>query len=173
VSSLDVNRGKQESSALRYNHRAVKWKPPVKLAEEIRRRMRLLGLSAERLSLAAGLNKTYVRDIFTGRARSPRLDNLAKLAAALSCSIDELTGQDPPRGEDQAQTDAQLLRQAYAVAMRITAEDDPATREEATAAIAAAIYDVLTERSRSGIVIGDETEILAVIEAMIRRMRRP
>jgi transcriptional regulator with XRE-family HTH domain len=141
------------------------------IAEEIRRRMRLLGLSAERLSLAAGLNKTYVRDIFTGRARSPRLDNLAKVAAALSCSLDELTGQEPPRREDQ-QTDPELLRQAYAVATRITAEDDPASRAEATAAIAAAIYDVLTERNRQGRPLGDDTATLAVIEALFRRMLR-
>jgi transcriptional regulator with XRE-family HTH domain len=145
----------------------------MKIADEIRRRMRLLGLSAERLSLAAGLNKTYVRDIVTGRSGSPRLDNLAKVAAALSCSLDELTGQDPPRREGQAQTDKELLRQAYAVATRITAEDDPTSREAGTAAIAAAIYDVLTERIRFGRPpLADETEILAVIEAMIRRMRR-
>jgi transcriptional regulator with XRE-family HTH domain len=142
------------------------------IAKEIRRRMQLLGFSAERLSLAAGLNKTYVRDIFTGRARSPKLDNLAKLAGALGCSVDELTGQDPPRREDQAQTDPELLRQAYAVATRITAEDDPATREEANAAIAAAIYDVLTERIRSGRPLADETEILAMIEAVFRRLLR-
>jgi transcriptional regulator with XRE-family HTH domain len=143
------------------------------IADEIRRRMQLLGLSAERLSLAAGLNKTYVRDIFTGRARSPKLDNLAKLAGALGCSVDELTSLDrphPPRREDQAQTDPELLRQAYAVATRITAENDPATRAADTAAIAAAIYDVLTDRSRSGRPLGDETEIVALIEAIFRRL---
>jgi transcriptional regulator with XRE-family HTH domain len=162
--------GKLESSVLRADCQTAKenHRSGMEIADEIRRRMRLLGFRPERLSLAAGLNKSYVQDILSGRARSPKLDNLTKLAAALRCSVEELIGQDPPRREGQ--TDPELLRQALAVATRITAEeDDPATRAEATAAIAAAIYDVLIERSQSGRSLGDETE---VIEAMIRRMLR-
>jgi transcriptional regulator with XRE-family HTH domain len=171
-SSVDVNRKNRKVPHCGPIIRRLKTTTGMEIADEIRRRMRLLGLSPERLSLAAGLNKTYVRDIFNGRARSPKLDNLAKLAGALGCSVDQLTGQDPPRREGQAQTDPELLRQAYAVATRITAEDDPATRAADTATIAAAIYDVLIERMRSGRALADEAEILAVIEGMFRRMLR-
>jgi hypothetical protein len=66
------------------------------------------------------------------------------------------------------ETNPGLWFQAYRVARRITAEDDPETRAEATAAIAAAIYDVLIERSRSGRPLGGDENVLEAVEAMLR-----
>jgi transcriptional regulator with XRE-family HTH domain len=71
------------------------------LAEEIHRRMLAAGLNPKSLSLRAGLNETFVRDILKGRTRYPRTDTLAKLAAALGCSPADLLPADlgrPARG---------------------------------------------------------------------------
>jgi transcriptional regulator with XRE-family HTH domain len=145
----------------------------MEVKDEITRRMRLLGLSPKQLSVAAGLNQSYVADILAGRSHSPRWENLVKISAALGCTIAELTGvAENPSSHDHNQTNAELLAQAYAIATRITAEEDPATRDAATASIAAAIYDVLVDRLRSGRPLGNEADMLAVIEAMIRRIRR-
>ena len=55
--------------------------------------MRSLNLNRKSLSQRAKLNETFVRDIITGRVKSPRYDNLAKLADALGCSVADLTGE--------------------------------------------------------------------------------
>lgn len=52
--------------------------------------MLALGMNRKHLSKAAGLNETYVRDLLEGKMRSPRAENLAKLADALDCTIADL-----------------------------------------------------------------------------------
>ncbi len=66
------------------------------LINNIRERMKAKGFaSATALSLAAGLPRTYVRDILTEKSKNPTGSRLAKLAVALSCSVDDLTGAAP------------------------------------------------------------------------------
>jgi transcriptional regulator with XRE-family HTH domain len=145
----------------------------MSLPEEIARRMMAKGLNAKRLSVAAGLNESYVRDILRGRSKHPRTDTLAKLATALRCAVTELT--DPASlGTSPAQgTESETLRKAQAVARRALAlDEDIKDRDDATAKIAAAVYDVLIERKRSGRPLRDEEEAFSLMEDLIRRMRR-
>lgn len=63
-----------------------------RVAQEVTRRMRELGLNPKKLSKRAGLNETFVRDLSQGKSRNPRADSLGKLATALDCTVSDLTG---------------------------------------------------------------------------------
>ena len=62
------------------------------LAQEIYARMQALGLNQKRLAIEAGLKDTYVRDIFVGRSKNPKHEELIKLASRLGCTIEDLVG---------------------------------------------------------------------------------
>jgi transcriptional regulator with XRE-family HTH domain len=66
--------------------------PTVGLPEEIRRRMLAQGYSARTLSLAAGVNYSFVRDILRGRSQNPKSEQLRRVAAVLGCTIEDLAG---------------------------------------------------------------------------------
>ncbi len=129
--------------------------------------MNELGLNQKRLSLGAGLNETYVRDIIKGRTRNPRTDSLGKLARALGCSRADLL---PPadRGteanEGAARLDPALLNRALAVAERLSAEDKVLASE-----IASVVYRLI-ERERDGQPITDDEVTLRILEAFVRRI---
>lgn len=53
------------------------------LQKRLRTRMDMLGLNAFQTAKKAGLGGSYVRDILRGKTRSPNVENIAKLAAAL------------------------------------------------------------------------------------------
>ncbi len=61
------------------------------LAENLKLLMEARGFSRKSLALAAGKNETYVRDIITGKSKHPAASNLALLADALGCTLEELT----------------------------------------------------------------------------------
>ena len=63
------------------------------LIGRLRLRMKTQGIGAKALSLKAGLNDTYVRDILKGKSRNPRNAHLQKLALALECQVSDLTGE--------------------------------------------------------------------------------
>jgi len=60
------------------------------LVDNLRMRMKAQNKSATMLSRQAGLNQTAVRDILSGRSRSPRANTLEKLAKALQCRAVDL-----------------------------------------------------------------------------------
>lgn len=65
----------------------------ARLITEIRERMNAAGFSsAAELTKAAGLKGTYVKDILSGKSKNPTGSRLAKVAAALGCSVGDLTG---------------------------------------------------------------------------------
>lgn len=142
---------------------------PWTLAGEIRRRMSELGLNPKRLSLAAGLNETYVRDIIKGRTLNPRTDTLGKLARALGCSRSDLS---PPaeraaeasEGAASTRLDPALLSRALAVAERLSADDKVLASE-----IASVVYRLI-ERERHGQPITDDEATLSVLEEFVRRI---
>jgi transcriptional regulator with XRE-family HTH domain len=86
------------------------------VAREVYRRMAEAGLSQKSLAKLAGVNETYVRDLFRGKSKNPKGDQLLKLAAVLGCSVGDLI--DPGRagrGEQVGQivnepSEAALLR---------------------------------------------------------------
>jgi transcriptional regulator with XRE-family HTH domain len=54
--------------------------------------MEYRGFGQKALALKAKLNETYVRDILKGKSRNPTHSRLIKLADALECSVEALTG---------------------------------------------------------------------------------
>ncbi|HEY2105557.1 MAG TPA: helix-turn-helix transcriptional regulator [Candidatus Binataceae bacterium] len=60
------------------------------VARQVHYRMVDMGLSPKALSLRAGLNETYVRDLLIGRSRNPKGHQLTQLAAALECEVADL-----------------------------------------------------------------------------------
>ena len=61
---------------------------PIK--RQISSRMKIAGLNASALSEKAGLNDTAVKQILHGKSKSPKVDTVLKIAAALDCSILDL-----------------------------------------------------------------------------------
>jgi transcriptional regulator with XRE-family HTH domain len=59
------------------------------LAERVRIRRGALGLSQEAVARRAGLNRSYLAQLETGR-RNPSLRNLILLAHALECDVGDL-----------------------------------------------------------------------------------
>lgn len=62
------------------------------LIERIEARLGAVGLSANAASEAAGLERTYIRNILNGRSRGPRGENAVRLAKVLNCSLEWLLG---------------------------------------------------------------------------------
>lgn len=63
------------------------------LAMRLKAIMEERGLKAAPLARAAGVGVDFVRDILRGHVRAPRVDNLAKLAAELDMTVEELLGE--------------------------------------------------------------------------------
>lgn len=136
------------------------------LIHGILRRMEELGFTPKRLSLSAGLNETYVRDLVE-RNVNPRSRSLAKLAAALNCTAAELLVP-ALRGKE-----AGMMKRAVALADRILADEAVSDREASHTRIALAIYDVLGERADAGRPISESDEdTIALIESLMKRMAR-
>lgn len=64
----------------------------ITLADRIRERLKATGKSASAVSLEAGLSRSAIRDILNGKAGSPRMDTLLKLAGPLGCTVAFLSG---------------------------------------------------------------------------------
>ena len=60
------------------------------LQQNLRHLMKEQKISMLKLSLAACLNETAVRDIINGKVKSPTYKTLQKIAAALKCKVDDL-----------------------------------------------------------------------------------
>lgn len=73
------------------------------IGARILERLKELGLSRRAASEKAELSETFIRDVVEGRAKSPRLQSLEKLAQALETTVEWLrTGAgDPNRVEDR------------------------------------------------------------------------
>jgi transcriptional regulator with XRE-family HTH domain len=63
----------------------------IPIAYEVHRRMVDLGLSQKALAVRAGLGPSYVADLFAGKSRNPKNEQLEKLAKALGCEVADLT----------------------------------------------------------------------------------
>ena len=136
---------------------------------EIVRRMEALGLTPKRLSLSAGLNETYVRDLVAGRVDSPRPRNLKKLAQVLKCSVIDLL----LPAQHLEGNEALMLKRAVILADRVIGDASLPDREGSQARIAKVIYDVLVERGTESQPISEnDEEAIALIEALMRRMLR-
>lgn len=63
---------------------------PSQLSENLRRRLKLSGISQKGLAVKAGLNETAVRDIIQGRSRDPQYNTLRAIVRVLGCSVEDL-----------------------------------------------------------------------------------
>lgn len=63
------------------------------VADRILSRLDEVGLTASRASEEAGLSKTAVRDIVTGKSKSPTIGTLTALCGPLECDVSYLTGE--------------------------------------------------------------------------------
>src|SRR5690606_37761941 len=73
------------------------------LAERIQSRIDALGKNPSAVSLEAGLSRSAVRDILSGKVRHSRIDTLKSLTGPLECTLDYLTGEtDEPAGQSSA-----------------------------------------------------------------------
>lgn len=64
-----------------------------RLKAQLRERMKARGITAKRLSLAAGRGETYVRDLLQSRSHNPTIEGLQRLADVLGCTVAQLTGE--------------------------------------------------------------------------------
>lgn len=62
------------------------------LIARIEERLDAMGITANAASEAAGLERTYIRNIINGKSRGPRGENAVRLAAVLGCSVEWLLG---------------------------------------------------------------------------------
>ena len=67
------------------------------LPDEIRRRMAALGHSTASLAAAAGVRDSFVKDIIRSKSRNPRAEQVQRLASALGCTVEDLTGTSTPQ----------------------------------------------------------------------------
>lgn len=82
----------------------------MSMADRIDARLKQLGLSRRAASEKAKLSETFIRDLIEGRAKSPRVESLEKLAAALDTNVEWLrTGAGDPNQVPDVET-AQVLR---------------------------------------------------------------
>ena len=95
------------------------------VADRLIRLREAAGINRKALSIRAGLNETYVRDIEIGKTRSPTVASLAKIAKALGVPIHELTGGTPGMSES-----------AEAFHVPTPASDEAAQFAETTQAVA-------------------------------------
>jgi len=63
---------------------------PAPWVENLERLMLARGMNPTSLSRASGLGSTYIRDILEGRSKNPKLAEIAQVAEALECSLDEI-----------------------------------------------------------------------------------
>lgn len=73
---------------------------PNIVSERIRSRLEALGKNPSSVALEAGLGRSSVRDIITGRVSSSRLDTLRRLTGPLECTLDYLTGDSDDPAKD-------------------------------------------------------------------------
>lgn len=81
------------------------------VAQRIRARLKVLGLTPRAASLRAARQPFAVRDILSGKNENPKADLLLDLARALVCSTDYLLGlrEDPGAAPQSANIDPRLL----------------------------------------------------------------
>lgn len=117
------------------------------VAREIYRRMRALGLGQKALAVTAGVNETYVRDLFHAKSKNPKHEQLAKLAQALGCTLNDLIHPGWPgefeEGENTAKTPEEMAW------LRVWRRASLEGRSRLTDAIEDALLGDLTSRHKA------------------------
>jgi hypothetical protein len=139
---------------------AAEWSEEAFL-ERVRRRVAELGKAESVLLRDAGADISLIRKV-PGRAR--RMDSIASIARALDWTLAEAIGvQSTPR------VDVELLRIALVVAEKKVPRR-AADRALVVCQAAALFYEILAERKEDGRPVPNDTEALALADALIRGM---
>ena len=64
--------------------------PHVTLRDQLHIRMLAAGYNPKSLAEAAGVKQSFVADIFAGRSKNPRLQDLQRLAVVVGCTVEDL-----------------------------------------------------------------------------------
>ena len=64
--------------------------PHVTLRAQLHIRMLAAGYNPKSLAEAAGVRQSFVADIFAGRSKNPRLQDLHRLAVVVGCTVEDL-----------------------------------------------------------------------------------
>jgi transcriptional regulator with XRE-family HTH domain len=147
--------------------------PPTKYARNLLRLMQEKGWTATRLSRAAGLGRTYVSEILSGRILSPGSEAVQKLAAQLDVDQTAIThdGESeppaPPDAERRILNRARALRAAEKAFMTDVEPIDTQT----VLSVTHMIYDVVMEceASRGRPIDDNDEEFWRTIDTMARR----
>lgn len=104
-----------------------------------------LGLTQKALAMLAGVNETYVRDLYKGKSRNPTTGKLAAIARALGCRLEDLTDPRRPGLGEQAGQDSEHLSELAVVGLwrRLS----PRSKREAIVKLLELIPEVPPERA--------------------------
>lgn len=91
-------------------------------------------LTVAGLAVAAGLNNSAIRSLFSGKAKNPRADTMEKICAALGTTVDEFMAPDKSPEELEIARLVSLLpvglrRQILGYAQAVAATQDPQQQE--------------------------------------------
>lgn len=94
-----------------------------KVGENIRARRKALGMSQVMLSRASGISQSAISDIENPNVtKLPNIDTISKIAAALACTVNDLTGESPKTEKEQEALLDPLLLQILDTARQLTPE---------------------------------------------------
>jgi transcriptional regulator with XRE-family HTH domain len=121
------------------------------LCQKILSRMSEKGFDRRSLSLAAGLNESYVSQYLLGRIQNPGIDGLSAVAAKLDWPVSELRSEEPalPDAPDKVR-----WNRAMAAARKAFEGSDEPGRDTLIEETANAMYDTVAQLRLS-----DEAEV--------------
>jgi transcriptional regulator with XRE-family HTH domain len=90
------------------------------VGENIKRRRKLLGITQNALSRLSGISQSAISDIENPQVtKLPNIDTIKKLAAALQCTVSDLTGETV---QDNAAVLSPIERRLLAAVARLNAQ---------------------------------------------------
>lgn len=140
-------------------------------ARNLRRLMAERGLRPTPLSIRAGLSRTYIHEVLTGKILSPGVDATRKIAVALGVDPSELLrAWQAPEGLDVGREKTSRER-ALRAAEKAIGEGSGTDHSALVFRAAGMIYDVIVEREAAlGRPIEEtDEEFWFLIDAMVRR----
>jgi transcriptional regulator with XRE-family HTH domain len=146
---------------------------PTVFARNLHRIMTARGWKQTPLSLEAGLSRSYIGEVFSGKTRSPGSDALRRIAEVLQCSPDDLMNEPAPPPAEPDYARHRLNRRRALEAAERAMGDGGASMEHAALVFSTAemIYGLIVEREETlGRPIEDDDEdFWRLLDSMARR----
>lgn len=144
---------------------------PTPYARNLRRLMGQKGLKARPLSVRAGLGRTYVSEILSGRVVNPGAGATIRLAEILGCEPNELLKDEEAAAAPDSEHERLTRERALWAAERALGSGTGPEFAATVFRAAAMIYEVIAERESA---LGrpmteNDEEFWALLDAMMRR----